>query len=746
MRKLILLSLCLLLVNTTAMGVTQFTVFKDIGYSGVDVDWSGTGSLVAIKTSGNVTYLIKDVLGTPQLWQSISTNCGSGRGAVVFSPDSSMLFTSGEGNPEEMAVLTLNYPSSTPVLNYNRSDHGKIEYRACDWAGSRILVGRTNDPECELYYTSLSTERSFDRTNDCMAVAFDKTDPTRFVTGDKDGYIKANGINGQKLWQHHTDDMSQVQSVAWYGSNVIVGDRYEGAVYRYGSSGGRLGKWTHGSGLVTCAEFSPDGQWLATCCGGSIKIWNTNTWTEDYVGPSATCVAWDPTTTYLVDNNGKLYAPFCDPPVITQSPQDRTVYEDDPVTFNVLVSGTTPFSYQWRKNNVDIQGESNQSYTINHVSLGDAGSYDCVVTNTCGSVTSNSATLMVTLPPILTLLSPNGGEKFIAGQTETISWDSSDDINNVKIEFSDSNGFRWDGIDANTENDGSYNWLVPEVTSQNCLLRISDINDANIYDTSDDVFTIFQCQGPIPGDLNKDCYVDFLDFAIFAEHWLHTGNPLDSASGIVAYWSFDEGTGSTVYDYSGNGIDGDIHDGVTRIEGVSGKALAFNGTDGYVDFGDTVGDFGTNDFSVVFWMRTDTDRWETVMGKRVFCGEHSFFELQMSLPTFPGRIRVELYEAYPNIQCSFYSNQRLDDNQWHLLTITRKDIEGRLYIDGFLDASRSAAEVINISNSAPFLMGNGPCYYVPPVHSEFFSGELDEVCIYNRALTAAEVEYLYNAQ
>ena len=104
---------------------------------------------------------------------------------------------------------------------------------------------------------------------------------------------------------------------------------------------------------------------------------------------------------------------------------------------------------------------------------------------------------------------------------------------------------------------------------------------------------------------------------------------------------------------------------------------------------------------------------------------------------------IELYEGYPSIHGNFYSNQRLDDNQWHLLTITRQGVQGKLYIDGFLDASGSSAEVINISNSASFLMGDGPCY---PVHTEFFSGELDEVRIYNRALTGTEIEYLYNAQ
>jgi hypothetical protein len=48
----------------------------------------------------------------------------------------------------------------------------------------------------------------------------------------------------------------------------------------------------------------------------------------------------------------------------------------------------------------------------------------------------------------------------------------------------------------------------------------------------DDVFTIFQCPGVIPGDLNGDCYVDWKDFADFAANWLECGNPFDPNCGL----------------------------------------------------------------------------------------------------------------------------------------------------------------------------------------------------------------------
>jgi hypothetical protein len=93
------------------------------------------------------------------------------------------------------------------------------------------------------------------------------------------------------------------------------------------------------------------------------------------------------------------------------------------------------------------------------------------------------------------------------------------DINEVLIEYSVNNGQDWNDIDI-VANTGSYEWLVPEVTSKECLVRVSDVNDPNIYDVSDDVFTIFKCFGLLATDLNKDCKVNFIDFALFALDWL----------------------------------------------------------------------------------------------------------------------------------------------------------------------------------------------------------------------------------
>jgi len=90
----------------------------------------------------------------------------------------------------------------------------------------------------------------------------------------------------------------------------------------------------------------------------------------------------------------------------------------------------------------------------------------------------------------ITLTFPNGGENLLLGSSQTIAWTSVGQITHVKIELSRNNGNSWSTIAANTSNDGHHNWAVSGSTSNNCLLRISDVNDGAPGDVSDAAFAI----------------------------------------------------------------------------------------------------------------------------------------------------------------------------------------------------------------------------------------------------------------
>jgi hypothetical protein len=83
-------------------------------------------------------------------------------------------------------------------------------------------------------------------------------------------------------------------------------------------------------------------------------------------------------------------------PSITTQPASVTVTMPAAATFSVVASGTAPLSYQWRRNGVDIGGATGTSYVVNPTAMSDSGAtFDVVVTNAAGTVTSSVATLTV---------------------------------------------------------------------------------------------------------------------------------------------------------------------------------------------------------------------------------------------------------------------------------------------------------------------------------------------------------------
>jgi hypothetical protein len=91
----------------------------------------------------------------------------------------------------------------------------------------------------------------------------------------------------------------------------------------------------------------------------------------------------------------------CVAPVITTNPTTQSVCAGNSVTLTAAATGTS-VGYQWRKNTVNITGATSSSYTILLATAADAGSYDVVVTNICGTATSTAATLTVNPETVIT--------------------------------------------------------------------------------------------------------------------------------------------------------------------------------------------------------------------------------------------------------------------------------------------------------------------------------------------------------
>jgi hypothetical protein len=124
-------------------------------------------------------------------------------------------------------------------------------------------------------------------------------------------------------------------------------------------------------------------------------------------------------------------------------------------------------------------------------------------------------------PSSLTLTSPNGLNNIMAGTIWPVTWQTTGTVTDVIVEFSIDNGRTWSAVfPKNIGNTGGYEWLVPMVDSEQCLVRVVNTANLAVFDASDAVFTIYRC--PLEGDVNGNCAVDFYDFAILASDWLQT--------------------------------------------------------------------------------------------------------------------------------------------------------------------------------------------------------------------------------
>jgi hypothetical protein len=114
-------------------------------------------------------------------------------------------------------------------------------------------------------------------------------------------------------------------------------------------------------------------------------------------------------------------------------------------------------------------------------------------TNTpCRTNTSPAAFTISPATSTIALTAPIGGEVLFQGATSTITWNNSY-VTNVKLEYSTNSGSSWTTITSNTPtgtNFGTYNWTVPAIASNFCLIRVSDASNASLNSVSPAVFSI----------------------------------------------------------------------------------------------------------------------------------------------------------------------------------------------------------------------------------------------------------------
>jgi hypothetical protein len=160
--------------------------------------------------------------------------------------------------------------------------------------------------------------------------------------------------------------------------------------------------------LVSATGLNPAYQWrkngASLTNGGKFSGATTNKLTVTNVSDSDVATYTVTVTNLLggVTSSGATLT-VIDPPVITVQPLGRRVLAGGSVSFNVTLSGTAPFHYQWRFNGGSILSATDAAYAIQAVGDASRGNYSVVVTNPAGSAISSDALLTVIDPPTLAL-------------------------------------------------------------------------------------------------------------------------------------------------------------------------------------------------------------------------------------------------------------------------------------------------------------------------------------------------------
>ncbi len=206
-------------------------------------------------------------------------------------------------------------------------------------------------------------------------------------------------------WGHNTygqatppTDLFGVVGVA-AGAYHTLARRFDGTVVGWGAPySGQLPVPVGLNGVVALAAGFTHS--LALKSDGTVVAWGDN-----YLSQSSVPTGLSNVVGLAAGGSSTLVlrTPAADTalPSITTSPATQTAYLTGTVNLTVtLAANSAPPVYQWRKGGNPIAGAMNSTYTITNIQAGHAGSYDVVVTNGIGSVTSAAATLTVATPPL----------------------------------------------------------------------------------------------------------------------------------------------------------------------------------------------------------------------------------------------------------------------------------------------------------------------------------------------------------
>jgi hypothetical protein len=404
------------------------------------------------------------------------------------------------------------------------------------------------------------------------------------------------------------------------------------------------------------------------------------------------------------------------PPRIFMDPQSPgTIYAGDPLQLTVDAGGSAPLGYQWRTNGIAIPGATTNPYTKAPAGTDDSGNYDCVVSNSYGSITSAVAAVTVSAATAPNILAGPAGHTLYPGASINLSvvaiggglvyqWSKGG------TNISGATGSGYSVSPAATNNTGSYSVLITNSmgTATGGPVTITVLAPATPYETA------------IVNDKPE------------------------------AWYRLNETSGTTMWDSMGR------HDGVYTnyigtpvtlgvpgaLAGSSDTAVSFagglNGSVGFVPYSPSL---NLDAFSIECWARTtDTVSSMTCVSSRE-AGPHGYW-----LWTYPGGSWSGGYSA--NGTDYYIPSATAADavvaGEWKhvVMTYDPSAFQLKVYVNGQWDGHTYPNFLRN--RSAPFIIGGRGGGTSATGLDSLWNGSVDEVLVYTKVLTLSQAQNHYS--
>jgi chitodextrinase len=207
-----------------------------------------------------------------------------------------------------------------------------------------------------------------------------------------------------------------------------------------------------------------------------------------------------------------------------------------------------------------------------------------------------------------------------------------------------------------------------------------------------------------------------------------------STSGLVVAYAFDEGTGTSAADASGNGHTGTLLNGAGWVAGHSGSSVNLDGTNDTVSAGNLTDLNGLSAVTVSAWVKGSVG---TGSPDAIIVAKDAAFALVVGSPAHKAAFGVKSGSTWYGLVSSTSS---VDDGAYHFLSGVYDGTSLKIFVDGVQQRTQSVGAHVLNSPSTALLIGS--CTGGPDCSKsgEMWRGSVDDVRVYNRALSQTEIQ------